>query len=137
MPKFDGRKYKLFTLFRSLPDWAQYVMKYHFDDLNRIITQQFLMWTETQNMKKIKAGYFLKEVLDRFLNKSKSLLHPDRTLWIYSGHDNSIINVLNSLNCFHKVIKDKKSPVVRLTPQEQRCCETMNGNIHWKTRKTS
>lgn len=89
----------------SLPNWAQYVLKYHMDDLNRIVTQEFLIWTETTRMKKIKAGFFIKEVFERIKNKTTSKLHPNRTLWIYSAHDNTIINVLNSLKCFHKVNK--------------------------------
>lgn len=51
-------------------------------------------------MKKAKAGFLIKEIFERFRNKTRSLLEPDRSLWIYSAHDNTIINVLNALNVY-------------------------------------
>lgn len=51
-------------------------------------------------MKKAKTGFLIKEIFDRFKNKSLSLLKPDRSLWIYSAHDVTIVNVLNALNVY-------------------------------------
>lgn len=62
-------------------------------------------FTHTKEMKKIEAGFLIKEILDRFTSKSQSLLEPDRKLFIYSAHDLTIANVLNALNLFEDVIK--------------------------------
>lgn len=51
-------------------------------------------------MKKLKTGYFLKEMLNHFKAKISSTLKPDRSLWIYSAHDATIISILNGLNVY-------------------------------------
>lgn len=61
-------------------------------------------YTHTRVMKKLKGGFLIKEILDRFKNKSLSLLDPDRSLWIYSAHDLTMINVLNTLNFYEDVM---------------------------------
>lgn len=61
----------------------------------------FAIFTQTDEMKKLRAGFLLKEILDRSDNKSKSMLSPDRSLWMYFAHDNTIVDVLNSLRLFH------------------------------------
>lgn len=57
--------------------------------------------THTTEMKKIRCGFLIKEMLDRFkaktMPKSKS---DDKLLWLYSAHDNTIINLLNTLNIY-------------------------------------
>lgn len=60
-------------------------------------------FTHTKEMKRIEAGFLLKEILNRFTSKSRSLLQPNRKLWIYSAHDLTIANVLNALNVFEDV----------------------------------
>ncbi|XP_055307347.1 prostatic acid phosphatase-like [Sitodiplosis mosellana] len=56
--------------------------------------------THSVEMKKIRAGFLIKEMLDRFKNKTLSLLTPDRTVYLYAAHGSVISNVLNSLNLF-------------------------------------
>lgn len=60
----------------------------------------FMVSTHTKEMKKIGAGFLLKEMLDRFKDKSQSKLQPNRSVWIYSGHDYTITNILNTLNLY-------------------------------------
>lgn len=55
-------------------------------------------------MKQLKSGFLLKEILDRFKNKTQLSLSPNRRLWMYFAHDNTIANMLNSLGVF-KVIR--------------------------------
>lgn len=50
-------------------------------------------------MKRLKSGFLLKEIFDRFGNKASSLL-PDQLMQIYSGHDITIASLLNSLGVF-------------------------------------
>lgn len=56
--------------------------------------------TSTTEMKRLKSGFLLKEILDRFKNKTLSTLSPDRSLFLYSAHDTTIAAMLNSLGVF-------------------------------------
>lgn len=58
------------------------------------------MQTNTPELARLKAGFLIREILDRFNQKIESQLNPDRTLWIYSAHDTTVANVLNSLGLF-------------------------------------
>lgn len=57
-------------------------------------------FTHSTELKKLEAGFIIKEMLDRFENKTLSLLEPDRSLWIYAAHDLTLINILNALNLY-------------------------------------
>lgn len=72
-------------------------------DFEFLMKFYFQIFTHTAEMKKLKSGFLLKEILDRFTNKTQSLLTPDRSLWLYFAHDITITNMLNSLGLF-KVI---------------------------------
>lgn len=63
--------------------------------------------TTTKEMKKIRSGFLLKDILNRFLSKLQSKLHPNRSLWMYFAHDYTILNMLKSLG-IHVVIFIKK-----------------------------
>lgn len=67
----------------------------------------FTMATNTKQLARLKVGFLLREILDRFTMKSSSTLSPNRSLWIYSAHDGTIANVLNALGLFEvrKTIK--------------------------------
>lgn len=57
-------------------------------------------FTHSTELKKLEAGFIIKEMLDRFKNKTLSMLEPDRSLWIYAAHDLTLINILNALNLY-------------------------------------
>lgn len=58
--------------------------------------------TPTYNRKlaRLKSGPLLKEILDRFNAKSHHKLKPNRSLWMYSAHDTTVANLLNTLKLF-------------------------------------
>lgn len=56
--------------------------------------------THTRELKQLKAGYLLHEILRHFYEKIATRLHPDRNLWIYSAHDTTMAILLNALNVF-------------------------------------
>lgn len=60
----------------------------------------FAMYTQTTLMKTLRMGYLLKEILDRSENKTMSSLNPDRSLWMYFAHDNTIVDLLNGLGVY-------------------------------------
>lgn len=63
----------------------------------------FTIFTHSTDMKKLRSGYLLKEILDRSKKKATSELTPDRSLWMYFAHDNSIVDILNSLGLYKEV----------------------------------
>lgn len=57
-----------------------------------------MVTTQTTETKKIRSGFLLKEMLNRFKNM---IISPNgRLLWIYSAHDITIVRFLNSLNVY-------------------------------------
>ena len=47
------------------------------------------------------TGPILGEMVKTFKAKKQGILTPNRTVWIYSGHDSTIGNILNSLKMFN------------------------------------
>ncbi|XP_031636524.1 uncharacterized protein LOC116349297 [Contarinia nasturtii] len=85
---------------KRLPDWAQNVMTPggNFEFLAML---WYRLHSSTNYQKKIKAGYLLKDIFDRFSAKIHSTLSPDRTIYLYFAHDITITNVLNSLGLYN------------------------------------
>lgn len=69
-------------------------------DFEYISMYWFQIFTPTPEMKKLRIGYLLKEILDRFTNKTQSMLTPNQSLWMYFAHDITIANMLNILGIF-------------------------------------
>lgn len=69
-------------------------------DFEYLSNFHFKIKTHSTTMKKLRSGFLLKEILDRFTNKTQSKLSPDRKLWMYFSHDLTIANMLNSLGLF-------------------------------------
>lgn len=73
----------------------------------------FSVSTYTRQLARLKTGPLIKEMLERFVQKSKGKLSPNRSLWVYSAHDTTVANVLNTLKLydvsffFHKDILRK------------------------------
>lgn len=57
-------------------------------------------YADTPELARLKSGFLLKEMLEHFSQKINSTLQPNRSLWIYSAHDITILNMLNSLGLF-------------------------------------
>lgn len=85
----------------QLSDWANYVLHCTNGSLEYFASINMEAATHTTEMKKIRCGFLIKEMLNRFkaktMPKSKS---DDKLLWLYSAHDNTIINLLNTLNIY-------------------------------------
>lgn len=93
----NWKKKLILTLISSLPDWAKKVIHGDFEYLNNM---WYIIFTATTELKKIRSGYLLKEILDHFTSKILKTLSPNRTLWMYFAHDITIANMLNSLGLF-------------------------------------
>lgn len=84
-----------------LSEWAEkaigdgimeYIAKYHLKS-----------YCATPKLARLKSGFLIKEIIERFTQKINSNLKPDRSLWLYSAHDVTISNLLNSLNLFEVI----------------------------------
>lgn len=103
--------YKIYDAFNSetlcglpLPEWAQPVWTYGNKTLEHFAALFFKGHTHTTEMKKISAGPLIKEIFDRFeLLRNTSLENPKQKLWLYSGHDLTIVTLLNALNVYKMV----------------------------------
>lgn len=69
-------------------------------DFEYISISWYGLFTQTTEMKRLRSGFLLKEIFDRFTNKTLSTLSPDRNLWLYFAHDITISNMLNSLGLY-------------------------------------
>lgn len=91
-------------LFR-LPEWALSAIN---GPMEYIAQFDYKTYADTPDLARLKSGFLLKEMLKHFSQKINSTLKPNRSLWLYSGHDLTILNMLNSLGlfevCFQYVI---------------------------------
>lgn len=60
----------------------------------------FGMDVNTTLLARLKAGFLIRDIFERFNMKKDSMLFPDRSLWIYSAHDTTLARLLNALNVF-------------------------------------
>lgn len=83
----------------SLPEWTNRILIGGdlYNSFEETVLNFFKLDSSIPFLAKIKSGFLLKDILDRFTNKSRSILDPDRRLWVYSGHDTTIIRILNTL----------------------------------------
>lgn len=99
----EGVQYLYSVLFieqlynKTLPEWTKSVFP---DKLKPISGRSFATSTYTRPLARLKTGPLLKEILDRFTNKTRGKLSPNRSLWIYSAHDTTVANLLNTLKVF-------------------------------------
>lgn len=115
--------YKLKELFQfhfnrlnlKLEAWAEHLLKEpsNLQNISIFLAQSL---TNTTELQKLTSGFLLKEILDRFTNKTvHPELDPDRALWMYFTNNAAIIDMLNSLGVF--------------TVNSQFLC--VNGTISW------
>lgn len=82
-----------------LPEWTKKVFVPG-GDLEWVANHSFQLATITPELARLKSGFLIREILERFTQKIGSTLSPDRSVWIYSAHDTTVANVLNALNLF-------------------------------------
>lgn len=90
-----------FQIPRRLPEWARDIIKPG-GTFEALTTYWFQMSTATVEMKRLKSGFLLKEILDRFKNKSLAL-DSKQLMTMYSGHETTLAGMLNSLGLFEVI----------------------------------
>ncbi|XP_036337094.1 uncharacterized protein LOC118747212 [Rhagoletis pomonella] len=83
-----------------LPQWA----KSYFPHRMQFLTDQSYIYNVyTPEMQKIKAGPFLKKMFTEMLEKREGQLTPSkRKLFIYTGHDTTVVNILSALKIWKR-----------------------------------
>jgi lysosomal acid phosphatase len=81
----------------ELPEWTKEVYP---DKLKPISGLSFAVKTYTPLLARLKTGPLLKEILTHFKDKINKKLSPNRSYWVYSAHDTTVANMLNTLGVF-------------------------------------
>ncbi|XP_036337097.1 prostatic acid phosphatase-like [Rhagoletis pomonella] len=84
----------------SLPTWTP---DYYPEKMQFLAEQSYVYNAYTKEMQKIKGGPFLKKMFAEMLQKRSGKLSPsDRKLFIYTGHDWTVGNILSALNVWQR-----------------------------------
>lgn len=89
----------LFSFNYRLQEWAKIALNSN-HTLEYLAAVHLETFTHTTELKRLEAGYIIKEMLDRFEKKSQQMLQPNSSLWIYVAHDLSLVNILNALDLY-------------------------------------
>lgn len=82
-----------------LPEWVVKVLGPN-SPLKSIALFNFKMAAGTPQMARLKCGFLFAKICKHLTDKKNSTLNPNRSLWMYSGHDSTISNMLNALGLF-------------------------------------
>lgn len=89
------------NVLNRLPEW---VTKRVYNDLEQIAIFWYQSYTGTPALARLMGGFLLGDLLEVFTNKTQSTLSPDRTFYMYSAHDTTIVNILNTLGLFDVIM---------------------------------
>lgn len=78
----------------QLPEWTKEVFP---EELLTMAKRNLAVLTENTYMKRIKGGSFVTEVVDTMHKKREASLFPDRNIYIYSGHDVTLVNIMRAM----------------------------------------
>lgn len=82
-----------------MPAWAAEAIEPN-GIMDYIAKFNFKLGSDTPQLSRLKFGFLIKEIFGRFSKKINSTLRPNRSLWLYSAHDFTIANILNSFGLF-------------------------------------
>lgn len=65
--------------------------------MTKLTVLEFNSQVYTPELLKLRSGYLLKDILDRSSDKHNGVLTPNRSLWMYSTHDDVVYGILYAL----------------------------------------
>lgn len=81
----------------SLPDWTEDI----FPSKTLPLAERYLrLLSDTPFMKRIKGGPLISEIIETMLNRKNHI--SERTISIYSGHDVTLVNVMNAMHILNQ-----------------------------------
>lgn len=79
----------------TLPDWTT---PFYPKKMQELTDLSYVINVYTEDMQRIKGGPFLKKMVNEMVQKANNTLKPaDRKLYIYTGHDSTVVNILQAL----------------------------------------
>ncbi|KAB0792793.1 hypothetical protein PPYR_14752 [Photinus pyralis] len=82
----------------KLPKWTKEIYP---EPLQKIVAFQYVYKNLENKYKIMNSGHLIKKILDDTMAKVKNILEPpDRRVFLYSGHETTIGNLLYNLNVF-------------------------------------
>ncbi|XP_066149409.1 venom acid phosphatase Acph-1-like [Euwallacea fornicatus] len=86
------------TMNLTLPEWTE---KVYPEKITELAAKQCEVENSNDVLKKLNGGRSLQKVIKDMVAKTEGSLHPhERKIFLYSGHENNVVNVLSSLNLF-------------------------------------
>ncbi|XP_046820173.1 prostatic acid phosphatase-like isoform X2 [Vespa crabro] len=82
---------------KTLPEWTKTVFP---DKLKPLAAKSFTISAYNKILQKLKIGLLFGEIIDHMEKKSRNALVPDRKVWMYSAHDETVANMLMTLDLF-------------------------------------
>lgn len=87
------------TMNLTLPDWTK---EYYPDKLIPLTFLDLQLNTYNDMLKRLKGGPFLKKIVYDMMAKKEGTLHPEtRKMFMYVGHDSTVITLLDVLHIWH------------------------------------
>lgn len=80
----------------TLPEWTRPIYP---EPMRTVAAFSFSIAARTPAMKRLKGGPLLEDIVKHMVAKSKQKLKKKK-LWIYSAHDTTVANLLNTLDVF-------------------------------------
>lgn len=82
---------------KTLPEWTKSVFP---DKLEPLAAKSFTIQAYNRILQRLKTGLLVGEMIDHMEKKSRNALVPNRKLWMYSAHDETVADLLMTLNLF-------------------------------------
>lgn len=108
LPMLDVSFKFIFLFTCRLPEWAAKAIN---GPMEYIAQFDYKTYADTPELARLKSGFLLKEMLEHFSQKIDATLKPNRSLWLYSGHDLTILNMLNSLGLYEVCFNINSLPI--------------------------
>ncbi|KAK2578622.1 hypothetical protein KPH14_010759 [Odynerus spinipes] len=92
------------TMNLTLPEWAK---EYYPDKLIPLTLYDLKLNTYNDMLKRLKGGPFLKKIVYDMMAKREGILQPEtRKMFMYVGHDSTVITLLDVLHIWHDQIPE-------------------------------
>lgn len=78
----------------TLPEWAKAVYS---DQLLVLLKYNLGIFIATAHMKKIRGRPFIADIINKMTKKAEGSLEPNRNIYVYSGHDTTLVAAMSSL----------------------------------------
>ncbi|KAF7281463.1 hypothetical protein GWI33_004752 [Rhynchophorus ferrugineus] len=98
------------TLNFTLPEWTKDVYP---EKITMLAAKQCEIENQNDLLKKLNGGRMLGKVIGNMVAKTEGSLQPhERKMFLYSGHENNVINVLAAMNLFQTHFPNYSSAVI-------------------------